>query len=532
MNSKSTPAFGTLALVCGSVFLSATAGATGWTSFSINDPHWFTQYWHPTPYNFQFDQLPLSGATANQNIPWSDSYWPSNRAGMAYRWKENQKENMDQDMPPSERQRLFFDVHRYSLNELRSMTKDQIANLSPLEKYSIFIGDYEYKILKNYIDDKSAQDEYWEGFCHAWAPAASHFAEPKPVVRTNRDGIEIPFGTADVKALLIANYNQTTSVQMKSFFGRAFKGLGGFLGLNKRKKEVADTPETPRFAFIGDRCESRFMFRAPKIKKGKEVFGNYIDSNGMMETEYPEYLRKYQANALRLITTPEAIEADEADGSPSLRDEDGNPSTTFVAEAIAQSHEEGCDDTNAGAFHAVITNQLGIMKESFEFDKTRDKEIWNQPAYRYDSTVLGYEKPDAQAAPTAVKVVVVKTRLYYADDTDYGWAYWYSTLTSLFSPDKNFMDEFSRYNTLLMNEGETATPRKYPDGIMDYADYQYKVELDVYGDIVGGSWMTFERPDFLWMMRKLPFSKSYSRVGEIYEAVKFPADSVKPNLGQ
>ena len=42
----------------------------------------------------------------------------------------------------------------------------------------------------------------WAGYCHGWAPAANRFEEPLPVTVRNADGVEIPFGSSDVKALL------------------------------------------------------------------------------------------------------------------------------------------------------------------------------------------------------------------------------------------------------------------------------------------------------------------------------------------
>ena len=576
MNSPRSRVSCSLGLFFGAILLSPFAQAEGWSSFSINDPHWFINFWHNKPYTYQFDQLPLSGSTANDQIPWSDSFWPSQRGGMAYRWYENQDENQNQELPPEELRKRFFEVHRYSLNELRSMTREQIRKkLSPIEKYSVFIGDYSYKLLSKFIVPENSQDEYWEGFCHAWAPAANHFTEPKPVTRKNRDGIIIDFGTADVKALLIANYSQTTEEPFKKLFGkrtqeerkafrvarrearRAARRRGetfrneDFVMKTPEAKEPMDTPETPRFAFVGARCEERFLFKALKVKNNKESLGNYIDSNGMLETEYPEYLRKYQSYALRVLNTPKLIQDEFKDDSPLFIrvDEDGkrieddeddgseiegtrlvqNPN--FVAEAIQNSKASSCSDTNAGAFHIVVTNQLGILREGFQFDKTPDKEIWNQPAYRYDSSVVRFETPTTDSAPGTARVVVVKTRLYFGEDTDHGWAYWNSTLMSLFKPEKSFMDEFNRYSKMLMNEGEATAPAKYPDGIMDFADYQYKLELNAYGEIIGGTWLTIDRPDFLWIMRKLPFMKDYKRLVEIYEPLKFPADSVKPNLG-
>jgi len=45
-----------------------------------------------------------------------------------------------------------------------------------------------------------------------------------------------------------------------------------------------------------------------------------------------------------------------------------------------------CNDTNAGSFHVVATNLLGIQKKSFVEDRTYDFEVWNQPVRGYSAT--------------------------------------------------------------------------------------------------------------------------------------------------
>ena len=50
-------------------------------------------------------------------------------------------------------------------------------------------------------------------------------------------------------------------------------------------------------------------------------------------------------------------------------DEYGRPTEAFAARA----------DTNAGTFHTVIANMIGIQKIGLVEDRTYDYEVWNQP---------------------------------------------------------------------------------------------------------------------------------------------------------
>src|SRR5688572_29322977 len=45
-----------------------------------------------------------------------------------------------------------------------------------------------------------------------------------------------------------------------------------------------------------------------------------------------------------------------------------------------------CFDTNPGAWHLAVVNQVGVSKRSFVFDSSYDYEVWTQPAYSYEYT--------------------------------------------------------------------------------------------------------------------------------------------------
>ena len=43
-----------------------------------------------------------------------------------------------------------------------------------------------------------------------------------------------------------------------------------------------------------------------------------------------------------------------------------------------------CRDMNAGSFHVLATNMMGLRGKGFVIDQTWDDEVWNQPAYGYE----------------------------------------------------------------------------------------------------------------------------------------------------
>ncbi len=146
---------------------------------------WFN---HPDRFEEDFEYtytaLPLGGKISK--TPWSGDYWAKNKGGISYRWQTGEK----------------FDYTQYDFDQLKNMSVEEIALLSPAEKYDLYVGNYEYSLNSRAMSEGSLAEPSWSGYCHGWAPASDRFEEPEPITLTNPDGIEIPFGSSDIKALL------------------------------------------------------------------------------------------------------------------------------------------------------------------------------------------------------------------------------------------------------------------------------------------------------------------------------------------
>jgi len=173
-----------------------------------NDPSSFASFFAGRPLNMKLRQLPTRGVVGN--VPWTDTYWPSYQSGIAHRWASGQ---------PNDFQYSF-----YSLEELRNQSAEVTVTLSPAEKYDIFVGRYDYPTVQSEWQRTSPNDPKWEGLCHGWSTAALQYAQPSPVTLKNKDGIEIPFGSSDIKALLtyfIAEYAEQSA--QNAFVGERCK---------------------------------------------------------------------------------------------------------------------------------------------------------------------------------------------------------------------------------------------------------------------------------------------------------------------
>lgn len=349
---------------------------------------------------FNFKNLPLNGKQLDGRYGWSETYWPSNMGGIAYRWSHP-------DPQP----------FRYRLNtkeELKKMSLEQLSKLSPAELYDVAMGDYNYTLTKKTLGRFSTRDLWWEGICHGWAQAASNYPEPAKVLVTNPDGIRVPFGSSDVKGLLAMHegYN-----------------YGG------------------KFSFTGRRC---------KVSGKVEGEGDHRDRNP---------------------NPPSAEDANTPD----------------------------CKDVNAGAFHVVITNMLGIHGRGFVADIDRFNDVWNQPVTSYETAIVGEEAiSELDNTIGVARRVRVKTKMTYGEELKF------------FTPElaatgiKNFVSK----------QPVTGTVHQE----FRHKNYEYILELDANGKIIGGSWLTETRPDFLWMFER---SKNFKNspmplggLGKIYHPIR------------
>jgi hypothetical protein len=327
-----------------------------------------------------FAELPLKGELQDNRFGWSETYWPSNKGGIAFRW------NSPNPQP--------FKYKFFSKEELKAMNENQLSELSPAELYDVAMGDYNYTLTKKVLSKFSPSDLWWEGICHGWSLAAANYPEPAKTVVTNKDGINVPFGSSDVKGLLSmhAAYNAK--------------------GHNAR---------------VGDRCSV----------------------NGKVP------------------------------GEESVKD------GVVPVPTERQKNKAECADVNAGAFHIVLTSMIGINSQGFVADVDRYNDVWNQPVTAYESQIVGEIAPNAKEIKNGVeRKIQVKTKMIFGEELAF------------------YTPEEASQGTLgfVSKEPVTGTPAQ----TFKFKNYEYVLELDRSGNIIGGEWLTETRPDMLWMRAKDP----------------------------
>lgn len=327
---------------------------------------------------YDLAQLPLDAKIQDDRFGWSDSYWPSNLGGIAYRWS-----SLD-PMP--------FKYKFYSKSELSNMNEAQLGELSPAELYDISQGDYSYTLTKKVLKTYNPKDLWWEGICHGWALAATNYAEPDKVILTNKDGINVPFGASDVKALL----SMHDAYNSKGYYVR-----------------------------VGKRCSVR----------GK-VEGEAYPQDGVVPP---------------------------------------------VSKRDAERDE--CRDVNAGTFHLILTNMIGINASGFVADVDRYGDVWNQPITSYTSEVHEELKVTPSDIRSGIaKKIRVTTTMVYGDELEF------------------YSEESEKEGVLgfVSKDPVTGTDRQ----TFSERNYEYVLELNASGRIIGGEWISESRPDMLWTKKK------------------------------
>jgi hypothetical protein len=357
-----------------------TAHAEKWNR--SNNPLYFNAIAN-TKLTFFMHELPLEAKLKDERFGWSESYWPSNLGGIAYRW------NHPNPQP--------FKYTLHTKAEVMRMSEAELSQLSPAELYDISQSDYDYSLTKILTKGRfpfyralfSEKDLWWEGICHGWSLAASNYPEPNKTVVTNKEGVRVPFGASDVKGLLSMH--------------DAFNSRGLYVR-------------------VGDRCG---------------VLGK---------------------------VEGEAFEEDGVVPFPSTRD----------------ANRSECKDVNAGSFHIVLTNMIGINSQGFVADVDRFNDVWNQPIIGYTTQVVG----EAALTPSDMSNGVSR-KLHVKTDMTYG-------------------DELEFRTPELEAEGEARFVSKDPvtgtdNMVTAVRHYEYVLELDSVGRVIGGEWISESRPDMLWM---------------------------------
>ncbi len=110
------------------------------------------------------------------------------------------------------------------------------------------------------------------------------------------------------------------------------------------------------------------------------------------------------------------------------RDHNSESPVAVEFDTLGRSSNSECRDINAGAFHVVISNLLGMRSQALVYDRTFDDEVWNQPVRDFEVTNAVDNKLKQITKAEAVKLLgldieivsLQKEREYKKDESQTG----------------------------------------------------------------------------------------------------------------
>lgn len=222
-----------------------------------------------------FVTLPLRGDVRDQKKFWSGDYWPLKKGNINRRWNAHV--------------RIGFNHRSPGLDELRSMSQDKIAELAPTEKFDLLMGYYDYPLRKEVNSSVANENaETWEGMCNGWAIASYRHVEPQPKTLTNPDGIEIPFGSEDIKGLLAYYYSYHSTPVAKAQVGQSCnaRNCPDDVTAATFHLALANTLGVKKQALLMDLDRTRDVWNHPIVAYESEYRGNAELHDGVTPGTY------------------------------------------------------------------------------------------------------------------------------------------------------------------------------------------------------------------------------------------------------
>ena len=379
-------------------------------------------------------------------IPWTDSYWATYAKGLAGRWNFGPNEPMG--MPEIKDYKRMTQEEFNQLNRLSSDERlAKLAKLSPAEKYDLYMGNF-------YYDLSVEMDRRYE------------------FVKIDSQRIYANLKTKEIKNnTSLDDKTKTDRIQTAKQEAKLVE-IPKWEGLCNGWAVASVIFEEPKPVILKSYNPIRKMFNGPEIPFGssdiKALLSYYtgkVEDNGSADDGFAG--RNCLKEQIKAFDPPD----------PEFYDP-----TAPVASAPKKEAKKGpkllseCQRLNAGTFHIVLSNFIGIHKRGFQANIDEGKqladgsmkyEVWNHPVFRYESKLLqnGKRLPKGpKAAATAEYELEVETSIWFRKES----------------------------NPRYMPRGDD------PESI-EKKTYHYRLEIDQKDEIVGGEWISKNPPDYVWV---------------------------------
>lgn len=425
-------------------------------------------------YTNNFSELPMSSELSVDKLPWASSFWPDIYGGIAFRWNDYHK-----NIPS-------FAQEHYKINDINEQIEE-----SKIELFTKEHSSYETLSLIQKITDLKAEKNRVKFAKKGKHSVLFNYARPRRLKDVQNMSTEAiyklsPAEKYDVYKMLIG--------ESRKFF------LTGRI-LEKRTGPFKEYWEGICHGWSSAALE----FKEPKPvtinKKGVKLTFNSSDLKALLSQYHAQITRRPDR---AVVTNQYGLRCDTEIPVETWELNNGNELYKLLQnnQIVKAPVPYTCNnDVDAGGFHLVLANQIGLLEEGFVVEATRDREVWNQPVFGYESKVLeeGATLFSKRNTGTA-KQIKVQTIMKYANDG--GRMYWKKD-----AGDDEFYAWAQRTNGTDNYRYASKT-------------YEYILDLDRSGNILGGHWLSYERPDFIWIKRNKGFKKNISRMARYMKSLQ------------
>lgn len=417
---------------------------------------------------YELADLPLEGEAAR--IPWPGSYWPTYRDSINDRW-----EGAD-SASPAEKYGQAFDVQGVPDAVSEAFGIDSHSHRTECQQDDECDSDIGERCAKRRDQESGHCIPTWFGICHGWAPAA--VLEPEPVEPVTVNGVT--FRVNDIKALASIAYN-STQVRFLSYRCNTDDDDISFDEYQRPDTKCRDTnPGTFHVIatnFLGLRGESFAEDRTYDDEVWNQPMRGY-------RITQQEEITFQQANAL-VGATATGGETDDQTGT--------------VAQAEWQ-HFGPYQVTEGTQFRAAIVGD-GDADLYVRFGAQPTAEDYDCRPYHAGSSEICEHTIAAGVSQAFVSVHG------YEPTSTFELAVTYDATTPgeyVFNEDAVAFHHV-KLTAEYISESASTTDGNLAGSIDSYTHqdhYEYVLELDDQGRIVGGEWIGASKrnhPDFLWL---------------------------------
>jgi len=436
-----------------------------------NDPKFF----NPN-YNHKFSALETEAKLPNDMTPWASSFWPHIYGGIAFRWN-----NHYQDAPVVRKLQEEIGTLKDEIKEIKKELFSK-PNLTPAE---IHADNMKIQDAKNQISTllRLKGAEHQKLFFN----------------------IKRPENLADVRRMSQEEIDQLSPTEKFDIYKALKDGKEADFRLTRNVLNLTGPNKAYWEGICNGWASAAIEFHEPKVttyeKNGIKLTFASSDLKALLSYYHFAMTSNIRTQKKSLTNRiGERCGTEFPEEAWSIKNGVEYYKTVVGDEILTKEVPSECVDTNPGAFHIALTNRIANEKEAFVAEVVRDNEVWNQPVFGYSTKVIYESDTLINHSKGTRKQVRVKTRMDYANDG--GRMFWEQD-----DPEEEF---YAWWNPTNGTENYRAA----------HKDFEYILDLDKKGNIIGGHWLSYERPDFIWLKR----SKGFIGTGFLYGIVGYMDD--------